>query len=304
MTVAVVLALLSSLAFAVATVAQQRAAAQSSDHDARGRKFVGQLLRNPLWLASNVGTAVGYLLQATALGHGSLLVVQPILVTSLLFALPLSARIEHRGLPRIVWFWGVLLVVALAVFVLLGRPSFGRSHATSAGWLIVCAVGIPVIAGCLVGAHPLSGAARASLLAIAVGLLGGGLAVLTKAVVATLGHGLGPTLQSGEFYGLLIVGGTGIYLQQLSFQAGVLQASLPIITVVEPMAAAILGLTLLHEHVDSGGWRTVLLVLAAAAMTVATVALSVGRAHRELTNSAVAASSGGGDTDRTSCGPG
>ena len=92
----VVLALASALAFAAATVGQQRAAAESSDADARARRFVGQLLQNPRWIAATLGNAVGYGLQAAALGVGSVVVVQPILVTSLLFALPLSARLARQ----------------------------------------------------------------------------------------------------------------------------------------------------------------------------------------------------------------
>jgi drug/metabolite transporter (DMT)-like permease len=276
---AAALALLSSLAFAAATVAQQRAAAESSDVDARGGKFVMQLLRNPRWLASNLGTAVGYALQAAALGFGSLLLVQPILVTSLLFALPLSARLSHRHLPKIVWFWGLVLAVSLALFVVLGDPNRGSSHASRTGWLVLAAIGIPIIAGCLVFAHPRSGATRASLLAIAVGLLGGVLAVLTKAVVGSLGHGLLYTVTTGEFYGLLIVGGSGIYLQQLSFQAGALQASLPIITVLEPIVAASLGVALLHEDLRASGDRLPVLIVAVLAMLLATIALARGAAH-------------------------
>lgn len=78
----VVLALASALAFAAATVGQQRAAAESSDADARARRFVGQLVRNPRWIAATLGNAVGYGLQAAALGVGSVVVVEPILVTS------------------------------------------------------------------------------------------------------------------------------------------------------------------------------------------------------------------------------
>lgn len=281
--VAALLALLSSLAFAAATVAQQRAAAESSDSDARGGRFVGQLLRNPRWLASNLGTGVGYALQAGALGFGSLLVVQPILVTSLLFALPLSARLAHRQLPRIVWFWGLLLGLSLVVFVLLGNPNHGASHASRLDWLVVSVIGVPVVVACLVVAHPRSGPTRASLLAIAVGLLGGVLAVLTKAVVDSLGHGIATALTSAELYGLVLVGGAGIYVQQLSFQAGALQASLPIITVLEPMVGAALGLTLLHEQLRASGPRLTVLFVAVLAMTVATVALARrGRAHVEL----------------------
>ena len=87
---AIVLALASALAFAASTVGQQRAAARSSDADARGGRFIVRLLHDRQWLAATFGNAAGYVLQGAALGLGSVLVVQPILVTSLLFALPLE----------------------------------------------------------------------------------------------------------------------------------------------------------------------------------------------------------------------
>lgn len=277
------LAVASALAFAIATVAQQRAAAQSSDSDVRGGRFVGQLLRNPRWLAAMLGNGGGYVLQAAALGIGSVLIVQPILVTALLFALPLSAYLAHERLRWTAAMSGLILGVSLAVFLTLGNPNNGASQASRQDWLIVSVVGIPIVVSSVILANARSGATRASLLAIAVGLLGGVLAVLTKAVVATAGDGIGHLVTSGETYGLLAVGVAGIYLQQLAFQAGSLQASLPIMTVLEPVIAALLGLTLLHEQLQASGLRMTVLVVAAILMTVATVALARDRAHAVLT---------------------
>ena len=138
---------------------------------------------------------------------------------------------------------------------------------------------VPLLLVCFLAAGRTSGATRASLLAITVGTLGGVLAVLTKAVVALIKHGFGPTVSSWELYALLAVGITGIYLQQLSFQAGALQRSLPIITVLEPLIAAVLGLTLLHEKLRVSGPRMALLITSVAAMTLATVMLARSRAH-------------------------
>ena len=126
--VAVLLALASALAFATATVGQQRAAARSSDADARHGRFIGQLLRNPLWLAATLGNGVGYVLQAAALGVGAVVLVQPILVTSLLFALPLSARLARHRLPAAASWWALLLTTSLAVFEIFGRTDKGVAH--------------------------------------------------------------------------------------------------------------------------------------------------------------------------------
>lgn len=271
---AIVLALASALAFAASTVGQQRAAARSSDADARGGRFVVRLLRDRQWLAATLANAAGYVLQGAALGLGSVLVVQPILVTSLLFALPLSARLAHLQLPVSALRSGLVLTVSLSVFEILGEADNGVNHGSTVGWLIVAAVALPVVAVCVLFAHPRSGAVRAGLLAIAVGVLGGVLAVLTKTVVDTGAHGLGQLLTTGETYGLVAVGISGIYLQQLSFQAGALQTSLPIMTVLEPMVAVVLGLTLLHEQVEPGTIRLAVLLASALFASLATVALA------------------------------
>jgi drug/metabolite transporter (DMT)-like permease len=273
----VVLALASALAFAAATVGQQRAAARSSDADARGRRFVGQLLRNPRWIAATMGNAVGYGLQAAALGVGSVVVVEPILVTSLLFALPLSARLAHQRLRSTTVAASLLLSGSLSLLVVLGSANKGLDRASYQGWVIVALVAVPLVAGCLVFARARSGAIRASLLAIAVGLLGGVLAVLTKSVVDAGSGGVVHLLATGETYALIVVGIGGTYLQQLSFQAGALQASLPIMTVLEPMIAAVLGLTLLHEQMETGDLRITALAVAAVVLTITTVVLA--RAH-------------------------
>jgi len=275
----VVLAFASALAFAAATVGQQRAAAESSDADARSGRFIGQLLRNPRWIAATVGDWGGYVLQAAALGFGSVLIVQPILVTSLLFALPLGAYLARRRLGRSAAVSGVLLSVSLAVFLVLANPNAGAERGSRQGWLVVSIVGIPIVTACLVVANKRTGAVRASLLAIAVGLLGGVLAVLTKAVAGEIGGGVLHLLGTGEVYGLAVVGLSGIYLQQLSFQAGALQASLPIMIVLEPVVAVALGVTLLDEQVQTNGPELAVLFVAAVVMTVCTVALARDQAR-------------------------
>jgi drug/metabolite transporter (DMT)-like permease len=100
------------------------------------------------------------------------------------------------------------------------------------------------------------------------------LAVLTKGVAATAPHGVAALLSSGETYSLLVVGLAGVYLQQLAFQAGALQASLPVIAVLEPVAAAGLGMALLHEQLQATGARLAVLIAAAVGMTMATIALA------------------------------
>ena len=118
---AAALAVLAAALFAVAAAVQQRTAAAVPDDRAGG--LVLTLVRRPLWWVGTLADTGGYVAQAAGLGLGSLLLVQPLLVTSLLFALPLGARWAGRSLRRSEWSWSALLVAALAVFVVSGEPT-------------------------------------------------------------------------------------------------------------------------------------------------------------------------------------
>ena len=65
-------------------------------------------------------------------------------------------------------------------------------------------------------------------------------------------HGFG-ALGYWEPYALVVLGALGFVVNQRAFQAGSLTASLPTLTVVEPVVAAIVGVTMLHETVPTDG---------------------------------------------------
>ena len=98
-----------------------------------------RLLRDRQWWLGSLVAAVGFALQAAALGLGSVLLVQALLVTSLLFALPISARLSHRRVTRWEWTWAALLAAAVAVIVTVGNPTAGHSRASLETWTAVIA---------------------------------------------------------------------------------------------------------------------------------------------------------------------
>ena len=223
-------------------------------------------------------SAVGFALQAAALGLGSVLLVQAILVTSLLFALPINARLTHRRVTRWEWLWAALLAGAVAVIVTVGNPTAGQARASLEVWTSVAVVLVPVLVLCVIGARIWSGPAGAVLLAVVSGALWGLFAVLTKGVVDRLDDGVLAVLRMPELYAWALVAVAGTAWQQASFRAGALTASLPTMTVTEPVVASVLGVVVLGEALrpDEAGWFT--LVAAAVVMVVATAALARGEA--------------------------
>jgi hypothetical protein len=280
---AAALALLAAALFAVAAAVQQRSAAAAP---ADGPGLVRTLVRQPLWWAGSLADVAGYAAQAAALGLGSLLLVQPLLVTSLLFALPLGARFAGRPLRRADRVWSVALAAALAVFVVSGEPTAGVDRAGLRAWLPAAVVLGALLCGCLLGAElcrhrPGRGTTRAVLLAVATGVLYGLGAALTKGVVDLLDDGVVALLTSPETYGLVLSLGAGTLLQQAAFQAGDLAASLPAVTVGEPVVAGAIGIAVLQEHLQADGAEWVLVAGLVGVMVVSTVALARSSARTQ-----------------------
>ncbi len=109
---AISLALLSSFLFALAAALQQREASTLRDDQAGSIRMLLILVRRPFWLGGVAADAGGFIAVAGALAVGRLVVVQPLIVTVLLFALPLSSRLTGRRVRRNDWVWAVVLTVS------------------------------------------------------------------------------------------------------------------------------------------------------------------------------------------------
>lgn len=273
-TVVVLLAIGAALFIAISDVIHQRIAHRVADESIGHLALFARLLADRRWWMGSLVAAVGFVLQAAALGLGSVLLVESLLVTSLLFALPISARQAGRRLGRSVWLWAALLVAAQTAIITVGNPTAGHARASFDTWIWVIAVLGPAVLLCVVGARVCTGRAEAVLLAAASGASWGVVAVLTKGVVELLGHGLRPLLASPELYAWAALALAGTVFQQSSFRAGALTASLPTMTVLEPAVAAALGVVLLGEMVRPGRTGGFLLALSLVVLVVAVVVLS------------------------------
>jgi drug/metabolite transporter (DMT)-like permease len=254
-----------------------------AERSMRPRMLV-DLLRHRRWLLSNLLDGCGYVLQFLALRAGSLVVVSTLLVTGLLFAMPLGAAASHRRPGRLDWLATVAVVVGLCGFLVAGRPVIGAGNTSRNGW-----IGTAVAAGVLVAllvALAERGPQRwkAPALGAATGVVFGLTAALLKASGHLLDRGLIHTMESWQPYALAALAAFGVVASQSAFQAGPLQASLPVLTIIEPVVAAVIGLAAFHEHIITHGPRAVaeaaaVLVLAAGVAVLARSPLVAGVAE-------------------------
>ncbi len=251
---AIAFAVGAAVFLAVGFVVQQHAAAEQPPTDILSFRLLAHLVRRPLWLGGIAAMIVGQLLGATALDHGDIALVDPIMASNLLFALPLAAVWRRRRLGLREWLGAVTLIVGLAVFILAGDPSGGSpSHLPWANW-VIAGGSVTLIAAALVAvAKRLEASREATLLATAAGLLYGLQDALTQRTLAGFHGGFVLILTSWPAYTLLTVAVVALLLGQSAFEAAPLPASLPAITVAEPLAGIAFGAGVFGEHLSLGG---------------------------------------------------
>jgi drug/metabolite transporter (DMT)-like permease len=276
--IAALLAIAAALMIGVGDVLEQRSAQQVTDKPVGTLDLLRRLLRDRRWWTGSLVAAAGFGLQAAALGLGSVVLVQALSVTSLLFALVISATVNHRRITRWQGIWAVLLVAAVAVVVTVGNPQAGNPRGSFQTWTVVAAVMGPGLILCVIGAHKFSGSVSALLLGLMSGSLWGLFTVLTKGVVDQLGHGIPALLRMPEVYVWAVLGIAATAWEQSAFRAGPLTASLPAVTVAEPIVGSVLGVTVLGETLNTNNLGLVALGVSVAVMIAATVALAHSQA--------------------------
>jgi drug/metabolite transporter (DMT)-like permease len=292
---AVVFALAAALANAVNLMTQHKASI-SAPARVKGWRLALYLPRQPLWLLG-VAAAVGsFVFQALALHNGPMSVVQPLLITELVFTLVLRRIWIHQDVARAAWASVTVVCVALAVFLAVGEPAGGHPYPAANQWLsagLVFGGAITVLT--LLGLRG-SPVRRAATLAAATGLTASLEASFLKTATQTLSvSGIGGMLADWPVYAFIAATITGALLQQAALHVGPLSVSQPLLVIIDPFASIILSVWLFGEHFTDSPAKLAIAVVAFAVMAVGVVMLT-RTAPQDLTPSKPAGPTSSGST--------
>lgn len=279
---AIVAASLGSTAFfALATALKHRSAGHaprvSRFTPAQLGAFVVATARHPLWLAGLLADAGGLVLQVLALRLGPLSVVQPLLVSAVLFSLLISHWVAGTRVSKREIGLGLLLVVAVGGFLLVSQAVTVANEAQAADRApaaVLAGIALVVIGGCVTVSRRVTPGRAALLLGVAVGMTYAVTAALIKSCTYLVQHGVLGLLAHWQPYGLVVGGAAGLLLAQLAFQAGPLRRSLPATATTDPLASVAIGVLVYDERLNSSPGAIVLQLLALGLMAVVVVALS------------------------------
>lgn len=250
---AVLLALAAGLCNALATIFE-RMGVETAPADATMRwKLMAHALRRPAWWLGLISMVGAFLFQVGALGQGALTLVQPILVTELLFLVVILRIWFGRPLG-----WreatGVVLTVAgLATFLSVSDQGGGNAIPNRLGWLLMMIACVGAIGVCITmarfGSRPWRSAWYGAAAAISFAVC----AAFMKATTVWMGRGGFVSLFSHfEPYGIAIAGLAGLFFAQNAFHAGPITASQASLVIVDPIASIVIGVGLFGDNLRGG----------------------------------------------------
>ncbi|MGW2509207.1 DMT family transporter [Streptomyces scopuliridis] len=235
----VLLSLVSAVAYAAGAILQERVA---TDTD---RPYAP--LHHGVWWAAVALNGLGAALHVVALAYGPLSLVQPLGALTIVFALPMAALFVGRGAGHTAWRGAIMASVGLAGLLALTDGADSRSLAGGERLVLAAgtfgAVGLLFLVARVVG-RPV---VRSMLLAGAAGAAFGIASVFTK-TVAVDWTSQAPTVQAPSLVVIAVLAACGLLLSQAAYRGAGLAAPLATVTVVNPVVAAAVGLTLFDEQ--------------------------------------------------------
>lgn len=259
---AVALSLVSAVCYATAAVVQERTAAGTPD-------LRGALTRGSWWWAVLLN-ATGALLHVVALRYGPLTLVQPLGALTLVVAVPLGSLAARRRTSGTQW-RGMALTLA-GLIALLTATASGNAPSSTLGTTEVLAVALA--AAGVIAVLIRFASVRADLGGLAFAAASG----IASGVGSTLAQKLavGPTLSwSVAVVAVLTVAfaAAGLVLSQKAYRSG-LGGPLALLTLVNPVTASVIGISLLGEGFQYGATGTLLALGGAVAAARGVVLLS------------------------------
>ena len=272
-----VLALMAAFLFAVAATLQQKGALNQDGVSLAKPMSLVRLVGERMWLFGTAALLVGYVLQAAALDRGRLAIIQPLLVTTIVFALPLGWLLTNQHVGRREIGGAVVIILGLGAFAIFGHPAGGKENAPNDEWAIAIVVLGVVCAALLLYGRNGNPTKVAAVYGSIAGILFGLSAALTKPTLVMLHEGFGVMLSHWQCYALAVAGVLGFILQQVSLGTGRLAPSVATVSVANPIVGVLLGVVIFDERLSRPLWHVFVAVLALLVALAGAVVISLAK---------------------------
>ena len=274
---AAALALVAAFLFALAATLQQKGSLNLPTISVAHPMSLVRLAGQTTWLMGTLALFVGYAFQAGALDRGRLSIIQPLLVTTVVFVLPMGYFLTGQHVGRREVIGAAVILIGARPVRLLRRP--GRRE----GQRLQHPVGghdrraVPALRPAARPGQDGGLSKKAAVYGTVAGILFGLSSSLTKPTLDYLHESVGTMLSHWECYALAAAAVLGFVLQQVSLGTGRLAPAVATVSVANPVVGILIGVILLDERLSRPAWHVLVALIGLGLALVGAVVISLAR---------------------------
>jgi hypothetical protein len=243
---AVATALAAAVAFGWSTALMHHSASSAPAGVAGIAGLLRHLVVQWRWLLGMAASLAGLGLHALALRLGSLALVQPLVVSGLVFSFLFRAMLDRELPSGHVMRWVAVTAAGLALLLIAAGATSGVAAVDRTGASIVLVLGAAAAIGCFAAARRAAADRVGLLLGASAGVVFGVIAGTLKAAAEAAGEGA--LLNSWPVYVLIPLGVSGFLLNQQAYHRAPLAQSLPVLNTLNPLVALTFGVAAFNER--------------------------------------------------------
>ncbi|GAA2222476.1 DMT family transporter [Herbiconiux moechotypicola] len=219
------------------------------------------LLARPSWVIGTLMLGLAIVFQLTSLGFSPIIVVQPLGAVALVITAVLNSRVSKVKLNRSSVISIVLCVGGVGLFVLVAAFTARDKPVTTRDLIVILVILSVVLLLFAVAFVFLRKKFKAIAYIVGAGVLYGFVATLAKVVISRLFQEDFGWLTILALAGLLAAAALGGYFVQNAYASGPPDLVIAGLTVIDPLVAVAIGITVLGEASQAPPWALVAYVL-------------------------------------------
>ena len=252
MYIAIIASLIAGLLNAISGLFQRKGTGTPTAEKLYSKVLIVETSKNKLWRIGVIAEGIAALLELVALYFGSLLLVEPLLMTNLVFLL----AIVHFRMKRPVlireWLGIIFICIGISVFIAVAKPHGGRGTFGLVWLAPITIIGLLMALGAMTTRRLTNNPKRrGSVGAVVAGLSLGMTAALTRLTMIQLHSGIVSTLVRWPLYALIVSAFVSIITVQVGYGSGPLTITQSMLEISSLIVSTLLGLLIFGDTIST-----------------------------------------------------
>ncbi len=249
--ITIITSVVAGLFNAISGIFQRKGIGSPKAEELYSKDQIVKASKNKLWQIGAIAESLAAVLELIALYYGSLLVVEPLLMTNLVFLLAIVHFRLKKPVSSREWIGIIAICIGISLFLITANPHGGQAR-YGLSWLpTILIVGVLIAFGATITRKLKNTKQRGALGSFTGGLSLGLTAALTRLTMVQFHAGIMVTITHWPLYALIVSAIISVFAVQVGYGSGPLTITQPVLEITSPVISVLLGLFMFGDSINT-----------------------------------------------------